>query len=62
MTVMRRVASALVIVLAVLATSVRAPAQDKIRLGLIPISEALGAVIEAQGAFVHALGDLCQAT
>jgi NitT/TauT family transport system substrate-binding protein len=45
MAVMRRVSSALVIALAVLATPVAAPAQEKIRLGLIPISEALGAVI-----------------
>ena len=39
MAVMRRVSSALVIALAVLATPVAAPAQEKIRLGLIPISE-----------------------
>ena len=52
MIVMWRVASALVIVLAVLAMPVAAPAQDKIRLGLIPISEALGAVIaDKQGFF-----------
>jgi NitT/TauT family transport system substrate-binding protein len=52
MTAMWRVASALVIVLAVLATPVPAPAQDKIKLGLIPISEALGAVIaDKQGFF-----------
>jgi len=56
MTVMRRVASALVIVLAVLATPVPAPAQDKIRLGLIPISEALGAVIADKQGFFKAEG------
>jgi NitT/TauT family transport system substrate-binding protein len=46
----------LVIVLAVLATPVRAPAQDKIRLGLIPISEALGAVIADKQGFFKAEG------
>jgi NitT/TauT family transport system substrate-binding protein len=52
MAVMRRVSSALVIALAVLATPVAAPAQEKIRLGLIPISEAHGAVIaDKQGFF-----------
>ena len=52
MAVMRRVSSALVIALAVLATPVAAPAQEKIRLGLIPISEALVAVIaDKQGFF-----------
>jgi len=56
MTVMWRVASALVIVLAVLATPVPAPAQDKIRLGLIPISEALGAVIADKQGFFKAEG------
>jgi|ERR1700730_4299086 hypothetical protein len=51
MAIMRRVSSALVMALAVLATPVAAPAQEKIRLGLIPISEALGAVIaDKQGA------------
>ena len=54
MIVMWRVASALVIVLAVLATP--APAQDKIRLGLIPISEALGAVIADKQGFFKAEG------
>jgi len=56
MTVMWRVASALVIVLAVLATPVPALAQDKIRLGLIPISEALGAVIADKQGFFKAEG------
>jgi NitT/TauT family transport system substrate-binding protein len=56
MAVMRRVSSALVIALAVLATPVAAPAQEKIRLGLIPISEALGAVIADKQGFFKAEG------
>ena len=55
MAVIRRVSSALVIALALLATSVAAPAQEKIRLGLIPISEALGAVI-ADARFLQSRG------
>ena len=56
MSVLRGFSSALVVVLAVLATSEPAPAQEKIRLGLIPISEALGAVIADRQGFFKAEG------
>src|SRR5262245_41265479 len=56
MAVMRRASSAVFALLAVLATPVAAPAQEKIRLGLIPISEALGAVIADKQGFFKAEG------
>ena len=56
MSVIRRMSSALVAVLALLATSLPTLAQEKIRLGLIPISEALGAVIADREGFFKAEG------
>jgi NitT/TauT family transport system substrate-binding protein len=56
MAVMRGLSSALVIVFAVLAGADPASAQEKIRLGLIPISEALGAVIADRQGFFKAEG------
>ena len=43
----RRLSSALVAILALLTPSVPALAQEKIRLGLIPISEAVALSLEA---------------
>jgi NitT/TauT family transport system substrate-binding protein len=54
MSVIRRMSPALVAVLALLATSLPALAQEKIRLGLIPISEALGAVVADREGFFKA--------
>jgi NitT/TauT family transport system substrate-binding protein len=56
MSVMRRFSSAFLVALAVIATPVAAPAQEKIKLGLIPISEALGAVIADKQGFFKAEG------
>jgi NitT/TauT family transport system substrate-binding protein len=56
MSVIRCMSSALVAVLALLATSVPTLAQEKIRLGLIPISEALGAVIADREGFFKTEG------
>ena len=56
MAMLRGFSSALVVALAVLVTSGPAPAQEKIRLGLIPISEALGAVIADRQGFFKAEG------
>src|SRR6478609_4649869 len=56
MLIIQRVSSALVAVLALLAASNPTLAQEKIRLGLIPISEALGAVIADREGFFKAEG------
>jgi NitT/TauT family transport system substrate-binding protein len=56
MLIIRRASSALVAVLALLAVSNPTLAQEKIRLGLIPISEALGAVIADREGFFKAEG------
>jgi NitT/TauT family transport system substrate-binding protein len=56
MLVIRCMLSALVAVLALLAALVPTVAQEKIRLGLIPISEALGAVIADREGFFKAEG------
>jgi NitT/TauT family transport system substrate-binding protein len=56
MAVLRGFSSALVVALVMLVTSGPAPAQEKIRLGLIPISEALGAVVADRQGFFKAEG------
>ncbi len=56
MLVIRRVLSALIAVATLLAAAVPTLAQEKIRLGLIPISEALGAVIADREGFFKAEG------
>src|SRR6476661_4353026 len=56
MAVVRGLSSALVIALVVFAASNPTLAQEKIRLGLIPISEALGAVIADKQGFFKAEG------
>jgi NitT/TauT family transport system substrate-binding protein len=52
----RRLLSASMIVLAVFATSVAATAQEKIRIGLLPFSESLGALIADREGFFKAEG------
>src|SRR6476620_5273420 len=56
MALQRGFSSALIVLSALLATSSAAPAQEKIRLGLIPIFEALGAVIADKQGFFKAEG------
>src|SRR6478752_2876172 len=56
MLVIRRVSSALIVIATLLAASNPTLAQEKIRLGLIPISEALGAVIADRQGFFKAEG------
>ena len=56
MLLIRCISSALVAVLALFAASVPTVAQEKIRLGLIPISESLGAVIADREGFFKAEG------
>jgi NitT/TauT family transport system substrate-binding protein len=56
MALQRGFSSTLIVLSALLATSSAAPAQEKIRLGLIPISEALGAVIADKQGFFKAEG------
>src|ERR1700749_107337 len=56
MLVIQRVSSALIAITTLLAASNPTLAQEKIRLGLIPISEALGAVIAAPEGFFKAEG------
>jgi NitT/TauT family transport system substrate-binding protein len=53
---MRRLLSASMILLAVFATSVAATAQEKIRIGLLPFSESLGALIADREGFFKAEG------
>ncbi len=62
MSIIRRLSSALVAVLAMLAASLPALAQEKIRLGLIPISEALGAVIADREGFFKGEGIAVEVT
>jgi len=56
MLVIRRVSSALIVIATLLAASNPTLAQERIRLGLIPISEALGAVIADRQGFFKAEG------
>jgi NitT/TauT family transport system substrate-binding protein len=56
MAVFGRASFALLVAFAALAAPATAPAQDKIRVGLIPISEALGAVIADKEGFFKAEG------
>src|SRR4051794_8712508 len=54
--VVRRIVCSLLILLGVLAAPPAATAQEKIRLGLLPFSESLGAVIAERQGFFKAEG------
>ena len=54
--VFRRIVCSLLVLLGVLASPLAAMAQEKIRLGLLPFSESLGAVIAERQGFFKAEG------
>ena len=56
MAVFRPIVCSLLVLLGVLASALAATAQEKIRLGLLPFSESLGAVIAERQGFFKAEG------